>query len=411
MTAASEPAAATPATPATPMRMARTSTVPVILAGAHGHGQSHLRNLERLEAAGSPARLAGVCDPRPPTPALLDRLPGIPWEADFGALIDRVGARIALICTPIHTHAELAGIAARSGCHVLLEKPPTATLESFAELLSALDEGGVACQVGFQDLASGAIDHVRGLLAAGAVGELRGIGAAGTWIRDAGYFGRARWAGHRELDGVPVVDGVLSNPLAHAVASALVLDGSTGTEPPREVEVELYRANDIESDDTSCLRLRTARGTRVVVAATLCAETTRDPVIVVHGSRGRIELQYKQGRVALYGPGDPDGTPGGTWVLPRADLLENLTAHLLDASRPLLVPVAATTAFMHVLEAIRTAAEPAAIPAASYRELGSGTAARRVVPGVDDVVAASAAQLALFSELAPAWAAPRGGRA
>lgn len=389
---------------------AGTLTVPVVLAGAHGYGRRHLANLERLAADGSPARLAGVCDTRPAAPEVLARLPALPWEADLGALIDRVGARIAIISTPIHTHAELALTAAQHGCHVLLEKPPAATLESFERLLPALDGHGVACQMGFQDLGSAALEHIRGLIATGAIGKVRGIGAAGTWIRDTSYFGRARWAGRRQLDGVPVVDGVLSNPFAHAIASALVLDGSDGTEPPREVEVELYRANDIESDDTSCLRLRTARGTLVVVAATLCAETVRDPVISVHGSAGRIELHYKRGQVGLYRSGDPDGVPGRRWTLPRTDLLENLVAHVLDASRPLLVPAVATTAFMHVLEAIRTAAEPTVIPARLYREVGSGAATRRVVPGVDGVVATAAARLALFRELAPGWATARGTR-
>jgi hypothetical protein len=39
------------------------------------------------------------------------------------------------------------------------------------------------------------------------------------------------------------------------------------------VEVELYRAHDIEVDDTSCLRLTFATGLTAVLAVTLCAES------------------------------------------------------------------------------------------------------------------------------------------
>lgn len=395
---------------------AAAPALPIVLAGVHGHGRNHLTNLERLANAGSAARLAGICDPRPPTPDLGERLPGIAWGDDLGSLIDRVGARIAIVCTPIHTHAGLTVVAARRGCGVLLEKPPTATLASFERLEEDLRTAGTACQVGFQDLASPAIDHIRMLIAEGAVGEVRGIGAAGTWIRDSTYFTRSAWAGRRTLGGEPVTDGVLSNPFAHAIASALVLDGSDGRTPPRDIEVELYRANDIEADDTSCVRLRTERGTTVVVAATLCAETSRDPVITVHGTRGRIDLLYKRGRVRLRphdrrpvpGPGPRPGGAGDStegeqiWDFSRADLLENLVDHL-QRGRGLLVPLESATAFMHVLEAIRTAPDPVPIPADQIRTVDTDTGTCRVVPGVDRAVLDAADTLAVFSELGLGW--------
>ncbi len=108
------------------------------------------------------------------------------------------------------------------------------------------------------------------------MGEIVGIGAAGAWQRDASYYARAPWAGRRGLGGVPVVDGALTNPFAHATATALALDGDTGADGLREVGVELFRANPIEADDTSCLRLVTARDTTITVAVTLCATRLPD---------------------------------------------------------------------------------------------------------------------------------------
>jgi predicted dehydrogenase len=409
-------------------RSTAAGVLPVVLAGVHGHGRNHLANLERLAGTGSAARLAGICDLAPPSPQLRDRLPGVLWGDDLAALIDRVGARIAVVCTPIHTHAGLAAVAARKGCAILLEKPPAPDLASFQDLAAQVAAAGVPCQVGFQDLASPAVERVRTLIAEGAVGRLRGIGAAGTWVRDSSYFTRAPWAGRRRLAGSPVTDGVLSNPFAHAVAAALVLDGSTGRTPPSEIELELHRANEIEADDTSCLRLRTERGTAVVVAATLCAERTRDPVISVHGTRGRIDLRYKQGRVRLQ-PHVPAAHPGPAttnqattdqattdqattdqattgervWEFTRPDLLENLVDHLLGRTGQLLVPLGTTTAFMHVLEAIRTAPDPAPIPPDLVRTTRTATGTCHVVPGVDRAVLDAADRLALFSELGLGW--------
>lgn len=44
-----------------------SGTTTVVLAGMHGHGRWHLRELRRLRGAG--ARLVGICDPRPPEDA------------------------------------------------------------------------------------------------------------------------------------------------------------------------------------------------------------------------------------------------------------------------------------------------------------------------------------------------------
>jgi predicted dehydrogenase len=218
-------------------------------------------------------------------------------------------------------------------------------------------------------------------------------------VRDTSYYARARWAGRRRLDGVPVVDGVLTNPFAHALATALRLDGSD-REPPARIELELFRANDIEADDTSCVRLRTARGTTVVVAATLAGETSGDPFVTVHGTRGRVVLAYKRDEVRLERPGRaPEVRRLGS-----VGLLENLVAHVRDPGVPLLVPLPATTAFMHVVEAVRTAPDPVPIPADAVREEAAGAWRRRSVPGVDDAVAACAERLALFSELGLPWA-------
>ena len=158
-------------------------------------------------------------------------------------------------------------------------------------------EAGVACQIGFQSLGSHAVPAIRELIAEGAIGEVAGIGGAGAWARDEAYYRRAPWAGRRRLNGVDVIDGALTNPLAHAVATALALAGATRAEDVTGIETELLRANDIESDDTSCVRVTTADGRPVTVAATLCAEDPGEPYVVVHGTSGRITFWYKQDRV------------------------------------------------------------------------------------------------------------------
>ncbi|KUN78648.1 oxidoreductase [Streptomyces bungoensis] len=376
-----------------------TTPLPVVLAGARGHGHWHLDNIRRLQRAGL-LRLAGICELTPLTAEEIPDGLGAPEQsADLGALLDATGARIAVICTPIPTHTDLALTAARRGVHVLLEKPPAPSYAEFRRMADGVARAGVVCQIGFQSLGSHAVPAIRRLVAEGAIGELVGVGGAGAWARDEAYYRRAPWAGKRRLNGADVVDGVLTNPLAHAVATGLALLGATRAEHVTGIETELLRANDIESDDTSCVRVSTVHGP-VTVAATLCAEEPGEPYVLLHGGSGRITFWYKQDRVLLQRAGHgPQETEYG-----RTDLLENLVQHL-TAGAPLLVAPDETGAFMRVVEAVRTAPDPAPLPESAWRLLPDGP--RRVVTGVDGMVAASADTLALYSELGASWALPK----
>ncbi|MFT7840200.1 PmoA family protein [Saccharothrix sp. BKS2] len=361
----------------------------VVLAGAAGYGRFHLREIAALEAAGR-LELAGVCEVEP-LDAEARRLVGDrPVSADLGELLPAAGGCpvIGIVSTPIHTHVDLAHRVLGAGAHLLLEKPPTATLEDWRDLLRR--STGRVVQVGFQGLGSPAVRRLAHLIRSGALGAVRGIGVRGTWSREDSYYTRAPWAGRRTLDGVPVVDGALTNPFAHGIATALALDGSTGVDDVADLELELLRARDIEADDTSCLRLRTRRGTTVVVAVTLCAEVPADPVLVVHGTRKRAELHYTRHRLVVDGVEERFGhdTP-----------LVNLLDHLADPAVPLNAPLADTGAFMRVVEAVRTAPDPVPVDPAWLRRNGN----RVDVDGVDHAVTRATEGLRTFGELEVPW--------
>jgi predicted dehydrogenase len=200
-----------------------------------------------------------------------------------------------------------------------------------------------------------------------------------------------------------VVDGALTNPFSHAVATALLVGGVDGRDPA-EIALELYGTRDIEADDTACLRIRFDRGPEIVVAASLCAEQDHEPYVVVHGAKGRAKFWYKSHRLEL----DDERVHLGEPV----DLLRNLVAHHLDpAGVPLLAPLPATRAFASVVEAVRDAPSPARIPAGWIRTAGEGASRHPVVRGIGEEVAVAADRLALFSEIGVPWASARRGPA
>ncbi|TDD87511.1 dehydrogenase [Actinomadura darangshiensis] len=348
--------------------------VRVVVAGVHGFGRHHLENVRRLAATGR-AELAGACDVRPPSGL------GVPVSADLPSLIEATGAEVAVIATPIHTHAPLAVAALQAGAHVLLEKPPAPSIEEFAAISAAVADTGLACQVGFQSLGSAAI-----AAAADVLGEpVRGIGVAGAWTRPLGYYTRSAWAGHRRLDGVDVMDGALTNPFAHAVASALAVAGADTVDSIDGIELELHRANAIESDDTSSARLRLADGTLVAIAVSLCNDRRTEPYLHLHGENRSARLFYTLDEIEI------DGVRTGYgWT----DLLGNLLAHVREGT-DLLVPLARTGGFTRLLDAIRLAPEPRPIGAGAVRREPS----RLVLPGIEGLVVRAADELKTLSEL------------
>ena len=328
-----------------------TEGAAIAVIGIHGHGASHVRN------ALTRGRLVAVIDPRPPAAGSPAELAGIAWYADLDTFLAAgIAVDVAVLCTPLPTHAPMTTTLLRAGIDVLLEKPPTTTMAEFTDLLAVEAETGRICQVGFQSLGSAALAAVAGLVARGEIGEVSHIGVAGTWVRATSYFRRAPWAGKRMLGGRPVVDGVTTNPLAHATATALRLANARRVDDVVDIDLELYRANDIEADDTSSLVLRSTTGPTIAGALTLCAPVNTDPWVTVYGSAGLVRLFYTRDEVSL----ELDGREPVLTTYERVDLLGNLLA-ARTGDAELINPLADNGAFMAVMEAVRLAPDPVPI--------------------------------------------------
>ncbi|MGO4145471.1 DUF6807 family protein [Paenarthrobacter sp. YAF11_1] len=387
-----------------PAPVLRTSAARIALVGVHGFGTHHLHNLHRLSALGV-VELVAVADPNPPSAGALPGTTAVHEDLD-ALLAGDHHPDVIIVATPIQTHAPLALSVLASHSHLYLEKPPVASMKDFLRLKEAATAAGRSVQIGFQSLGSHALAALEQLANGDAteelpgIGTLKGISATGRWVRDRAYYKRSRWAGKRSLDGVDVVDGVATNPLAHAIATALRIAGARQAEDLSFVETDLYRANDIEADDTSVIRMKTVNGLPITCALTLCATESVEPYVTLHGTEGTAVFHYTEDRVTVR-------TEAGetTHVFGRDDLTENLLQHLSDGTA-LLSPLDHSGAFMRVLEAIRTAEAPALIPSEFVTWVGSGDQAHAVIPRIEDILERATLSHATFSELSLPWARP-----
>ena len=330
----------------------------------------------------------GIADPAPidPDPPLP---PDVPLFADHRALLREARPDVVVICTPPQTHLAIARDAFAAGCAVLLEKPPVLTLADHRALVAA---GGV-CQVGFQALGSLALQRLVSSMGAGALGTVTGIATVAAWQRDDAYYARSPWAGRR------ATDGVLVNPLAHALMQCLAVADAVDAGPPVRIAAERYRTRAIEADDTAFVRLTLRSGLPVLAAVTLAGEDFIRGDIVVTGTSGRAVLEYPTDRLTLPG--------AGTCAFERIDLLDNLLAHRADPGVALVAPLERTAGFTAVVAAL-IGAGPAAstLDGDLVADIGAGPARVRSIRGINAILRRAAGELALPSELGVPWASP-----
>ncbi|GIJ76929.1 Predicted dehydrogenase [Micromonospora phaseoli] len=372
----------------------------VALVGANGHGRWHRRVIGPLHDAGR-VRLVALVDTRPiePEPAA-PVPPDTRVFTDHRAMLGEVAPDVVVICTPPHTHLSIARDAVTAGADVLLEKPPVLSTAEHEELAGALATTGRVAQVGFQALGSAALTALTDAVAAGRVGAVRGIATVAAWQRPDAYYSRAPWAGRRLLDGRPVLDGALANPLAHAVMQCLAVAEAVAGGPvePATIEVERYRVRPIEVDDTAVLRVRPCQGPPIVAAVTLAGEDFVAGEVLVAGDAGQAVLEYPTDRLLLPGEAAASEVPG------RCGLLENLLAHRADPRVPLIVPLARTAPFTAVLTALRSAPEPTLLGDELLDAVGAGPQRVLRISGVNEVLRRAVRQGALPSELGVPWA-------
>ena len=337
--------------------------------GLRGFGKIHLERSERLGELGRVKVVAGA-DPA----GGIDDFPCYNTLSDL--LAHHSGVDIVSIATPISTHFGLASEALAAGAHVFVEKPPVASFDQFRDLGKLADEAGKSIQVGFQSLGSAGIARMKEL-AATRLGEIHSVQVWGMWVRTVGYFHRARWAGKRVLDGIRVADGVCTNALAHAIATACRIVDVVTLDQIESVETELYRCFDTESDDTSWVRIHGCQGVPIDISLTICGPRAENPTVTLVGTKGRAEFQYTQDIITWWTGGAPH-----VEHVSRIDLLENLVDHI-EKGVPQLVPLKETAGFMSVLEATQSAPPPVHIEPHYVDWQGEGDDAHPIPHGIE----------------------------
>lgn len=139
----------------------------VAIIGAGQIGQRHGRAFAGL---GNGVRVIGVADIDEARAAELATVCGARAFVDYRALLE-LQPDIAVICLPHHLHREAGEIAARAGCHILMEKPLAHTLEDAYAIVESCRKNGVRLTTGFVHRYRAEFQQAYKLISRGEIGE------------------------------------------------------------------------------------------------------------------------------------------------------------------------------------------------------------------------------------------------
>src|SRR5512141_1835986 len=136
-----------------------------LIAGLGSIGRRHLRNL----VACGETDIVLLRSHRATLPD--DELAGYPVETDLPEALKKHKPDAVIVANPTALHLDIAIPAAEAGCHILLEKPVSNSLERLDVLQNAAQKSGSKILVGFQFRYHPTLNKVRELIQSNALGK------------------------------------------------------------------------------------------------------------------------------------------------------------------------------------------------------------------------------------------------
>ena len=252
--------------------------VRVALVGCGRISRNHLDAIDRIDGL----VLAAVCDVVADRAREAGERHGVAWFTAYDEMLERAECDVVAICTPSGLHPEHGEAAARSGRHVVSEKPMAISLEGADRLVGACDAAGVRLFVVKQNRLNPAIQLLRRAVDRGRFGRLYMLNCTVRWARPQEYYDQAPWRGTWALDG-----GAFMNQASHYVDLIQWIGGPVAAVSARTATL----ARRIEAEDSGVALLRFASGALGSMEVTMLTYPKNlEGSLTVLGERGAVKI-------------------------------------------------------------------------------------------------------------------------
>lgn len=196
-------------------------------------------------------------------------------------LVARADVDVVAICSPSHLHGPAALAVARSGRHVVVEKPMALTTEDAAELVRLQDSGRCVVAVVTQRRFEPVVMALKSMLDGGELGEVRLVVGQMPWHRDEAYFDAAPWRGAAASGG-----GSLLNQGVHLLDLVQWLCGPVASVTAQAGTQTSQRT----AEDTTVATMTFRSGAYGMLATSTATPPGHDATLAIYTDRGMLEL-------------------------------------------------------------------------------------------------------------------------
>jgi UDP-N-acetyl-2-amino-2-deoxyglucuronate dehydrogenase len=247
-----------------------------------GCGRISANHFEALARHAERAELVGVCDAQPQALAVAAKATGATPYATLAEVLDRSDADVVVLATPSGLHPRQAIAVAKSGRHVITEKPMATKWDEGMAMVRECREAGVKLFVVKQNRLNPTMQALKQAIDQRRFGRIAMVNVNVFWTRPQSYYDDARWRGRWDMDG-----GAFMNQASHYVDMVDWLVGPVDN-------VHAYTATlgrDIEAEDTGVMSLRLRSGALASINVTMLTHGQNfEGSITVLGESGTVRI-------------------------------------------------------------------------------------------------------------------------
>lgn len=247
-----------------------------------GCGRISANHFLSLDQHSAEAELVDVCDIDPKALQAAVERTGARGHDSLTGMLKQTTADVVVLTTPSGLHPEQAIEVARSGRHVISEKPMATRWKDGLAMNEVCKEAGVHLFVVKQNRCNPTLVALRKAIHDGRFGKIY-MGVVNVfWTRPQSYYDAAEWRGTWAMDG-----GAFMNQASHYID---LLDWLLG--PVDRVHAYTGTlARDIEAEDTGVLSLRWKNGAIGSVNVTMLTYPKNlEGSILVLGEKGTVKV-------------------------------------------------------------------------------------------------------------------------
>jgi len=247
-----------------------------------GCGRISAKHFEAINAHHKDLELVAVCDTDQQKLNEVATKYGVKAYSTLRDMLKESDAHLITLCTPSGLHPEQTIRCARSGRHIMTEKPMATRWKDGKRMVRECDEAGVRLFVVKQNRFNATLQLLKQTIEKGRFGKIFMVQVNVFWSRPQEYYDSAAWRGTWEFDG-----GALMNQASHYVD---LLDWLIG--PVKSVQAMTGTlARNIEVEDTAVMNIQWRSGAIGSMNVTMLTYPKNlEGSITILGENGSVKL-------------------------------------------------------------------------------------------------------------------------